>query len=231
MAGKMHERMATTRSSYDRVAARYLERFARELDEKPFDRDFLDDIAAASRQHGWVIDLGCGPGQIGAYLAAKGLRVLSVDLSLEMLCVASTLRAGATRLQADMRGLPFADNSIAGAVAFYSLIHIPPTELAATLAELQRVLITGGLLAATVHVTPPNDRARPGAATDDAALHIDEMLTERVDLNFYFYGTERIATALEEAGFGDVQATERTPYGPDVEAQTRRAYIVAQKRR
>jgi SAM-dependent methyltransferase len=227
----MHESMDATRSSYDRVAARYLERFAHELDEKPFDRDFLDDVAAANRRQGWVVDLGCGPGQIGAYLAAKGLRVLSVDLSLEMLRMAFTLRGRAARLQADIRVLPFADNSIAGAIAFYSLIHIPPTELAATLAELQRVLITGGLLAATVHVTPPNERVRPGAATGDAALHIDEMLTERVDLDFYFYGAERIVTALEEAGFGDVQATERAPYGPDVEAQTRRAYVVALKRR
>jgi SAM-dependent methyltransferase len=207
-----------------------MERFERELDDKPFDRRFLDNVATANRRNGWLVDLGCGPGQIGACLAAKGLRILSVDLSLEMLRLASTFPRRSARLQGDLRALPFADNSVAGAIAFYSLIHISPTELDSTLVELGRVVASGGHLAVTFHVTPPAE-AGHGAAAGDAALHIDEMLTEPVDLEFYFYGSERIAAGLEAAAFEILQCTVRDPYGPDVEAQTQRAYILARKSR
>ena len=114
MARETQSRTVATRRSYDRVAARYMERFEHELDGKPTDRGFLDNVATANRRNGWLVDLGCGPGQIGAYLAAKGLRIVSVDLSLEMFRVASPLLRKSARLQGDMRALPFANNSIAG---------------------------------------------------------------------------------------------------------------------
>ena len=230
MAGEIPHRTAATRRSYDRFAARYLERFEHELDGKPFDREFLDNVAIANRRNGWLVDLGSGPGQIGAYLAAKGLRILNLDLSFEMLCRASTFLRKSSRLQGDIRALPFANNCIAGAIAFYSVIHISPTELDSALAELGRVFAAGGHLAVTFHVTPPAE-AGPEAAVRDAALHIDEMLTESVDLDFYFYRSERIVGGLEATGFEILQCTERDPYGPEVEAQTRRAYILAQKSR
>ena len=230
MAPETQPRTAATGTSYDRVASRYLERFERELDSKPFDRGFLDDVASANGRNGWLVDLGCGPGQIGAYLAAKGLRILGVDLSLEMLRAASTFLRKFARLQGDMRALPFANNSIAGVIAFYSIIHISPTELGSTLAEIGRVIAAGGHLAVTFHVTPAPD-ADHGTPVGDAPLHIDEMLTEPIDLDFYFYGSERVAAGLEATGFEILQSTVRDPYGPDVEAQTPRAYILAQKAR
>ena len=153
-----------TRRSYDRVAPAYREHFARELEHKPFDRTFLDSVAALIDGAEWLIDLGSGPGQIGAYLAARGARVLSVDLSLAMLREAAALVPGGNRVQADMRALPFAASSVGGIVAFYSLIHIPPDELAATFNELHRVLRLGGHVALTTHVTSPPDR---GAARQD----------------------------------------------------------------
>jgi hypothetical protein len=54
-------------------------------------------------------------------------------------------------------------------------------------------------------------------------------LSEPVDLDFYFYESERIAAGLEAARFEILQCTVRDPYRPEVEAQTRRAYVLAQK--
>src|SRR6266568_2072968 len=65
-------RRAATHRSYDRIAAAYRNRFEYKLDDKPFDRSSLDAIAAVTSGRGWVVDLGCGPGQIGAYLARRG---------------------------------------------------------------------------------------------------------------------------------------------------------------
>lgn len=75
----------STRRSYDRIAAAYRDQYHDELDKKPFDRDFLDLVQSAAGKDGWFIDLGSGPGQIGTYLASRGLRALYVDISFEML--------------------------------------------------------------------------------------------------------------------------------------------------
>src|SRR5438128_4898371 len=149
--------MASSRSplrrSYDSVARRYAAKFADELAHKPFDRDFLDRLAAETPVAGWTVDLGCGPSQIGGYLVSRGLsRVLSVDISEAMLREALVLRPQAVCVQADMRALPLASESVAAVVAFYSLIHIPQGDVGGTLDEIRRVLSPHGRFALAVHV-------------------------------------------------------------------------------
>jgi SAM-dependent methyltransferase len=203
------------RRSYDRVAARYADRFADELADKPFDRRFLDRFAADVSISGWTVDLGSGPSQIGTYLATSGLEILSVDLSKAMLQQARVLRRESVCVQGDMRALPLASQSVAAIVAFYSLIHIAPPELEGTLRELRRVLSPGGRFALAVHI-------------GDETLHRDEMLGEPVDIDFFFFEPGRLVQDLEDAGFTVRSREERDP-NPDVEAETRRAYIVASR--
>jgi SAM-dependent methyltransferase len=202
------------RRSYDRVARRYAEHFADELARKPFDRSFLDRVAAGTSARGWTVDLGCGPSQIGSYLASRGLRVLGVDLSEAMLREARALRAQAVCLQADMRALPLGAASVAAVVAFYSLIHISRSQIPATLAEVGRVLAPEGRFALAVHV-------------GNQTVHRDEMLDEPVDMDFFFYDPEQLARDLAAAGFTVHSLEVRDHYPGGVEAETRRAYIVA----
>ena len=209
----MGSRRSPLRRSYDRVARPYAERFADELAHKPFDRDFLDRLAAGLPVPGWTVDLGCGPSQIGGYLVARRLQVLSVDLSEAMLGQARVLRPEAVCAQADMRALPLASRSVAAVVAFYSLIHIHQTELGATLREIHRVLSPGGRFALAVHI---------GTET----VHRDEMLGEPVDIDFFLFDPEVLARDVGRAGFTVQRVETRDPY-PGVEAETRRAYIVA----
>ena len=49
-----------------------------------------------------------------------------------------------------------------------------------------------------------------------------------VRLDFVFFGVEEMSGYLREAGFEVESATEREPY-PEVEAQTRRAYLLASR--
>ena len=99
--------------SYDTVARDYAAQFVDELDRKPLDRDLLDGLAR--RLAGPVVDVGCGPGHIGARVGAT----VGLDLSHEMLRLAPfPLRVRG------MRSLPFASRSMGGAIAFYCLIHL-----------------------------------------------------------------------------------------------------------
>jgi predicted methyltransferase len=51
-----------------------------------------------------------------------------------------------------MTDLDLADSSLAGLVAWYSLIHIPDDEIGRVFAQFRRVLRPGGLLVLTLHV-------------------------------------------------------------------------------
>ena len=105
-----------------------------------------------------VLDLGCGEGRhvINAYLHADVL-ALGIDLSHRDLYTAQqrfapfqqvSANKGFSLQQADATCLPFADASIDKIICSEVLEHIP--DYKAVLAEIERILKPGGLLAVTV---------------------------------------------------------------------------------
>lgn len=215
------------RRSYDCIAEHYRRQFENELDEKPFDRDFIRSLAISLPTGSRVVDLGCGPGQIGRYLAGLGAMVTGVDLSFGMLRQAIVAGAGIGVVEADMRQLAFRDGTVDAVVAFYSLIHIPPPDIEGVLSEIRRALRPGGHLAVTTHASVPPERSK-SERVEGGGIRVGHMLGRPVDLDFYFYGAAQLEAALRAAGFVAVNARERDPY-PNVEVQTRRAYVTARK--
>jgi SAM-dependent methyltransferase len=204
---------ARVRASYDRLAGEYAAHVAGELEHKPFDRALLDRFAARVRDAGPVADVGCGPGHVAAYLHVRGVDVRGVDLSPEMVGQARARFPGIPFHVGDMTALGAADASSAGAVAFYSLIHLPRDRVAAAVGELRRVLRPGGLLLAAFHV-------------GEEIRHLDDLWGVPISLDFVFFTTEEMLGHLRAAGFEVESREERDPY-PDVEAQTRRCYVLA----
>ena len=127
--------------TYDVAAEHYAATFAGELAGKPFDRDLLDRYAAALAGRGEVWDVGCGAaGHLTRYLADRGAEVSGADVSPGSVAVARRCQPGLRFRVADMCGLPAGDGSLAGIVAFYSLIHLPRPRIPVALAEFRRVL-------------------------------------------------------------------------------------------
>ena len=62
---------AAVGAAYDVAAEDYAEAFAADLLRLPTDREVLDSVAERSQGDSLVLDLGCGPGQVGQYLAAR----------------------------------------------------------------------------------------------------------------------------------------------------------------
>jgi SAM-dependent methyltransferase len=73
------------RTSYDRVADNYVEMNLGDITTYPWLRTAIDGFAAAVDGLGPVLDVGCGPGAVTAYLAKRGLDVSGVDLSARMI--------------------------------------------------------------------------------------------------------------------------------------------------
>jgi SAM-dependent methyltransferase len=209
-------RLDDTRQAYDRVARRYADEIASELGAKPFDRAFLDEFAVGVRQHGRVVELGCGPAHVAAYLATRGVTVSGLDLSANMVEQAGRLFPGLDVMVGDMLDLPFDDGSLGGVVAFYSIIHFHDGQLARAFSEMARALVPGGLAALAFHV-------------GDDVLHRTEWWGEQIVLDARYLPTDFVASLLREQGFEVTRSTEREPYPPDVEYQSRRAYLVARR--
>lgn len=212
----MNEQRTETQTSYDRIADEYARQIYGELAGKPMDRAILDRFAERLRGRGVVCDMGCGPGQIGRYLADRGLPVVGVDLSPAMVAQAAALNPDILFRAGDMAALDEPDGAWAGIAAFYSIIHIPPGEVVAALAEMRRVLQPGGLLLLAFHI-------------GDQVVRPEEMMGRPVALDFWFYTPEQMRGWLEEAGYVVEEIIEREPYTPDVEHQSRRAYVLARK--
>jgi SAM-dependent methyltransferase len=202
-------------SSYDRVAAEYVQRISGELEHKPLDRQLLDRFAAAVRALGLVCDLGCGPGHVAGYLHDQGAHVIGVDLSSVMIDQARRLNPGIEFRQGSMLGLDIEDGTWGGIVAFYSITHFSRAEIAVALAEMKRVLRPGGLLFLAFHV-------------GEEKVHLDEWWGQPVSVDFHFFHPQEMADSLLAVGFEVEEIVEREPYS-DVEHQSRRAYIFAMK--
>ncbi|WP_290060943.1 class I SAM-dependent DNA methyltransferase [Amycolatopsis solani] len=142
--------LADTRDSYDTVAESYAEFMRDAITMRPYVRAALDVLAA--RVDGPVVDVGCGPGHVTAHLRSLGVDAAGVDLSSNMVELARRNHPGLRFDVGSMTDLDLPDASVAGVLAFWSLIHVPDDEVPAALAHFRRVLRPGGLLVIGYHV-------------------------------------------------------------------------------
>jgi SAM-dependent methyltransferase len=208
-------------AAYDAVAGAYDAQLADELDHKPLDRALLTAFLELVGS-GAIADIGCGPGHVTRWLAARHADVIGIDLSPGMIDIARRRAPKLTFAVASMVELPAGQAAWAGIVAAYSIIHLTPDERARACAEFARVLRPGGWLLVAFHVDGP------GFAAGDVN-GLTSWFGERVELDFYFLDPDEVVSQLESAGFSVVARLERQP-SPEVEFPSRRCYLLAQRR-
>lgn len=203
------------RDTYDQVAQAYFERLGDELIDKPFDVWLLERVASLAGS-GPIVDVGCGPGHIAAFLAHTGARVSGVDLSPEMIAVASREFPDLDFSVGTLFGLlkPRTAAGWGAVVAWYSLVHLAGSELAPAVGALARTLSPGGVLAVAVH-------------TGDEVRHVDELVGEPVDVDFVLHDAGQLLAAFTAAGLTDLEWYRRGPTGD--EAATERLYVLGRR--
>lgn len=201
------------RGSYDSAANAYVEHLFTELEHKPLDRHLLNRFAEAVRGRGLVADLGCGPGHIAKYLHEQDVDVCGIDLSPEMIRCAVRLCPGVEFRAGDMTSLDFPAESLAGIVAFYSIVHFETLELDAVFRECRRVLVRDGSMLVAFHAGQEKN-------------HVEDLWGQPVDLDFYFHTSSDVTRALRNAGLIVTESVEREPY-EGVEYPSRRCYLFA----
>jgi ubiquinone/menaquinone biosynthesis C-methylase UbiE len=202
--------------SYDGIADEYARHLYSELDNKPLDRELLTRLATRVKGKGAICDMGCGPGHIARFLHDQQTNVFGLDLSSRMIEEARRLNPEISFRQGNMLALDLPDTSLAGIAAFYAIVNLPRQALPQVFREMARVLKPDGLLLLGFHI-------------GDETLQPDALWGRPVSMDFYFFPPHAIQRDLEAAGLVVEEVIEREPYAPEVEHQSRRAYIFARK--
>jgi ubiquinone/menaquinone biosynthesis C-methylase UbiE len=200
---------------YDSVAKEYAEAFYGEHEKKSKDQEILRRFAEEIGDKKPVWDFGCGPGQTAKYLTDLGMEISGLDLSEEILKQGRTLYPEIRFQKGNMLALEFDDDSIAGVVAFYAIVHFREEQVETAFREVFRVLRPGGLLLCTYHI-------------GEETIHLEEFLGKQIDIDFTLFTTDFISDCLKKIGFKKTEIIEREPY-PEVEYESRRAYVFARK--
>ncbi len=205
-------------AEYDKLAESYALVLGDELNEKPFDRWLLEQLA--DNAPGQALDVGCGPGQVAAYLAGLDMEVTGLDLSPVMVAMARELHPDLQFVQSSFdlppmpRGSDPRDPGWGLVTAWYAFVHLAGSEIAPMIASMAKVLCRGGYLALALHVG--HEVVHPGVVVD-----------VETELDFVLHDHRAVLAAAEAAGLTDIEWYLRGPY-PD-EAQTERLYLTGRR--
>jgi SAM-dependent methyltransferase len=183
--------LTDTRISYDTVAATHADQLRDALAGNPYLRAalalFADMVQAGGG--GPVAEVGCGPGHVTAYLRALGVDAFGIDLSPVMINLARRDHPGLRFEVGSMTDLELADASVAGLLAWWSLIHVADDAVPTVLGHFRRVLRPGGPLLLGYHVGDESRLKTQGYGGHPMKVYVHRRPTARV------------RTWLRDAGF------------------------------
>ena len=201
-------------AAYDAAAAAYSEAMLDELTGKPFDVWLLERVGALA--DGPVMDLGCGPGQLTAFLADLGLDVHGLDASAGMVGQAQRnfpdLDFQVGRFHQLLR--PRTAAAWGAIVAWYSFVHLAPSELSPTVRTVATTLRPGGVLALALHL-------------GNEVRQVHELCGVGVDVEFVLHDRAQVVAAVAAAGLTVEEWYVRSPLPHEV--QTERLYLLARR--
>lgn len=206
----MSEHALSVSHAYDDVAERYADFAGTAFDGQPLPKAMVDAFAELVLADGGgpVLDAGCGPGHVTAHLMRRRVDAWGMDLSSKMVELA---RCRHPRLRFEVGALEemdVPDDSLAGLVSHYSIIHTPAERLPLVLEGFARALAPGGhlLVSFQSHENP--------AAEVEA---FDHQVTRA-----YRYGIDQVLEVLARVGVSEVARLVLAP-----ELDTRRGFAQA----
>ncbi|MFC4018108.1 class I SAM-dependent methyltransferase [Micromonospora sp. GCM10011542] len=181
--------MDQVRQAYASVAELYIELFGTSQQVHADDLAFIERHLAG--RPGTVLDLGCGPGHITGHLRSLGVDATGIDMVPEFIAHARAAHPSGSYQLGTMEDLAVADHSIAGILAWGSLIHLPPEDLDGVLAEFRRVLAPSGTLVVALFVG------------DEVAAFDHKVVTA------YRWPVDEFSERLARAGFTEIERLQR----------------------
>ncbi|MFC7531576.1 class I SAM-dependent DNA methyltransferase [Actinoplanes sp. GCM10030250] len=180
------------RQAYTSNADLYISLMGTSDQVDPADLDFISRHLA--HRPGPVLDLGCGPGHLTAYLRALGTDASGLDMVPEFIAHARSAHPTVDYRLGSLANLDVPDHSVAGILAWFSLIHLPPDDLPAVLAGFHRAMA-------------------PGAPLVAGFFHGDFSPFDHRVVTAYRWPVDAFSDQLKLAGFTELERTERPADG------------------
>ena len=191
-------------AAYDGRADEYVELLGSVSQMATQDRSTIESWRDATT--GRLLDAGSGPGHWTDVLSVSGRRdVLGVDASARFVATARQRFPYVDLVVGDLAALPVATSSVGGVLAWFTIIHTPPADVPALLAELARVLVPGGSLLL-------------GFVDGEAGMPFDHTV-----VTAYHWSAEALGVLLEAQGL----VVERAAARQDPGARRRHGELVA----
>ena len=134
----MKDILDLNKRAWDKLADKYDERTSQELTQTFI--DFTTNLP----ENGKILDLGCGTGlPHDIYLADAGFRVIGVDISGEMVKVASINVPEATFQRASMNQIEYTEE-FDGVMSSFSMLLLPPDLFKETAIRIFSALVEDG---------------------------------------------------------------------------------------
>lgn len=149
-----------------------------------------------------MLDVGCGPGTVTAYLVDKGVDTSGVDLSPRMIEHPRRRYPHCRFSVGSATALDLVDRSLGGILGWWSLFNLPRDVLPGVLQTMARALVPGGRLMIATHVGD-GDRRRTEAYGGVP-----------VRWTTHLWRPEQLIALLEEAGLHLVADLRLPPEGP-----------------
>ncbi|MHA6802597.1 class I SAM-dependent methyltransferase [Salinifilum ghardaiensis] len=171
-----------TSQAYGQRAEDYISLLGNINATAPPDRDLIGTWAR-KQPEGPILDVGCGPGHWTNWLRERGVDIEGVDPTPEFVGDAQKRFPDIRFREGIAEQLDVADSSLAGILAWYSLIHMQPDRITGAFAEFARTIKPGGGLLVGFFEGPEIEP-------------FDHAITTA-----YFWPIDRLSRTIEEAGF------------------------------
>lgn len=179
--------------AYSLLAERYIDLFG------SVQHVHADDLALIARHLGQVsgpvLDLGCGPGHLTGFLRSMHADVTGIDLVPEFISHARQAHPTARFEVGSMSDLDRPDGSVAGALAWFSLIHLEPGQVDGALAAIRRIMAPGASLVV-------------GFFDGDECEPFDHKV-----VTAYRWPADEVSARLARTGFTEVERQHRAREG------------------
>jgi len=195
-------------SAYDSIANSYTDAYAENDD---YDAKYLEEFISRLDGH-TILDMGCGTGTNTNYLAKRGMEIIGVDASKNMLDIAKRFYPRIYFEKQDISHTSFEAESFDGIVLAYVINHFNQEGIVQLRNEIDRVLKKNGVLFISAHV-------------GSTEVIVPEPLDDSIQIYFNYLSIDILDGLFSE--YKREYYSSRKPYGP--EEKHEKMFIVYRK--